>query len=233
MLSSLWRPAEFCSLFLTLYLAFERTHFLFFFFLMIRPPPRSTLFPYTTLFRSRPMRCQEGHRQGEKDIEPERARDRPRGAPRQLGIGRRLLGSHLEDADCRKRDGADRLAQEARASASGLDQRDLQVRAKTREHDSRETSAAADVDDEPRRRDMRGGCEPVDGLVAYQTREAARSGQVNAAVPDREQVEEASQAVDRAVAHVDTELACRGVQEPDLRRRHARPAMGQQVGPRL
>src|SRR6476660_10394367 len=27
--------------------------FLFFFFLMIRRPPRSTLFPYTTLFRSR------------------------------------------------------------------------------------------------------------------------------------------------------------------------------------
>src|SRR5256885_15857688 len=32
----------------------SRTHsfFLFFFFLMIRRPPRSTLFPYTTLFRS-------------------------------------------------------------------------------------------------------------------------------------------------------------------------------------
>src|SRR2546430_4099990 len=28
------------------------THFLLFFFLMIRRPPRSTLFPYTTLFRS-------------------------------------------------------------------------------------------------------------------------------------------------------------------------------------
>src|SRR3712207_7747471 len=28
--------------------------FLFVFFLMIRRPPRSTLFPYTTLFRSRP-----------------------------------------------------------------------------------------------------------------------------------------------------------------------------------
>src|SRR5476651_2763025 len=28
----------------------------FFFFLMIRRPPRSTLFPYTTLFRSRPAR---------------------------------------------------------------------------------------------------------------------------------------------------------------------------------
>src|SRR6266704_3994730 len=33
------------------------THlYLFFFFLMIRRPPRSTLFPYTTLFRS-PPRC--------------------------------------------------------------------------------------------------------------------------------------------------------------------------------
>src|SRR6476620_12056366 len=30
--------------------------FLFFFFLMIRRPPRSTLFPYTTLFRSRGRR---------------------------------------------------------------------------------------------------------------------------------------------------------------------------------
>src|SRR2546430_6486300 len=28
------------------------TRFMFFFFLMIRRPPRSTLFPYTTLFRS-------------------------------------------------------------------------------------------------------------------------------------------------------------------------------------
>src|SRR5205823_13028174 len=27
--------------------------FIFFFFLRLRPPPRSTLFPYTTLFRSR------------------------------------------------------------------------------------------------------------------------------------------------------------------------------------
>src|SRR5690349_22778644 len=31
-------------------------YFLFFFFLMIRRPPRSTLFPYTTLFRSAPAR---------------------------------------------------------------------------------------------------------------------------------------------------------------------------------
>src|SRR2546430_1401697 len=34
------------------FLSFVRC-FVFFFFLMIRRPPRSTLFPYTTLFRSR------------------------------------------------------------------------------------------------------------------------------------------------------------------------------------
>src|SRR5467141_5376586 len=34
---------------------YQYFHFLiYFFFLMIRRPPRSTLFPYTTLFRSRP-----------------------------------------------------------------------------------------------------------------------------------------------------------------------------------
>src|SRR5262249_62071228 len=35
-------------------------HLLLFFFLMIRRPPRSTLFPYTTLFRS--GRCRRQHR---------------------------------------------------------------------------------------------------------------------------------------------------------------------------
>src|SRR3712207_7555671 len=34
--------------------------FIFFFFLMIRRPPRSTLFPYTTLFRSRRGRSLRG-----------------------------------------------------------------------------------------------------------------------------------------------------------------------------
>src|SRR5271169_4449881 len=33
-----------------------------FFFLMIRRPPRSTLFPYTTLFRSRLIRSRDGAR---------------------------------------------------------------------------------------------------------------------------------------------------------------------------
>src|SRR3989454_10939926 len=36
---------------LLIYLCVNSVHFLFF-FLMIRRPPRSTLFPYTTLFRS-------------------------------------------------------------------------------------------------------------------------------------------------------------------------------------
>src|SRR5256885_7261388 len=36
-------------------------HFLFFFFLMIRRPPRSTLFPYTTLFRSQSLHAQIDH----------------------------------------------------------------------------------------------------------------------------------------------------------------------------
>src|SRR5438067_10897938 len=35
-------------------LYYPLSFYLLFFFLMIRRPPRSTLFPYTTLFRSRP-----------------------------------------------------------------------------------------------------------------------------------------------------------------------------------
>src|SRR6204780_5873574 len=37
--------------------SFSFYSYFFFFFLMIRRPPRSTLFPYTTLFRSRLARC--------------------------------------------------------------------------------------------------------------------------------------------------------------------------------
>src|SRR2546426_11501747 len=42
----------FCSILLSFLLCLFSDLFLFFFFLMIRRPPRSTLFPYTTLFRS-------------------------------------------------------------------------------------------------------------------------------------------------------------------------------------
>src|SRR2546430_12588340 len=50
---------------------------LFFFFLMIRRPPRSTLFPYTTLFRSkrRPSPSMKSHR-----CSPAFTRMRPRTA---------------------------------------------------------------------------------------------------------------------------------------------------------
>src|SRR5215813_15176414 len=34
---------------------YSLSFFVFFFFLMIRRPPRSTLFPYTTLFRAGPL----------------------------------------------------------------------------------------------------------------------------------------------------------------------------------
>src|SRR6267143_4352029 len=41
-------------------LIFSNLYVLLFFFLMIRRPPRSTLFPYTTLFRSGPCRRGRG-----------------------------------------------------------------------------------------------------------------------------------------------------------------------------
>src|SRR2546426_5441296 len=41
--------------------------FVIFFFLMIRRPPRSTLFPYTTLFRSQVGHALAAHGRGEAD----------------------------------------------------------------------------------------------------------------------------------------------------------------------
>src|SRR5262245_64710702 len=53
MLSSLLHCTVMCCLFSTILFLFTLySHCSFFFFLMIRRPPRSTLFPYTTLFRS-------------------------------------------------------------------------------------------------------------------------------------------------------------------------------------
>src|SRR6266853_2567956 len=54
-------------------------HPLFFFFLMIRRPPRSTLFPYTTLFRSQPrLRFPErGHRRSHSGLRSPLARELP------------------------------------------------------------------------------------------------------------------------------------------------------------
>src|SRR5256885_9884231 len=63
----------------------------FFFFLMIRRPPRSTLFPYTTLFRSPPARPGwRGH-----VYLPPRRRARPRRTRRRDRKSTRLNSSHL------------------------------------------------------------------------------------------------------------------------------------------
>src|SRR2546430_5899889 len=79
---------------------------LVFFFLMIRRPPRSTLFPYTTLFRSRTalagaLQClarQRGparaHR--ERDLEPGRLRPRPVHGQEQDRKSTRLNSSHSQ-----------------------------------------------------------------------------------------------------------------------------------------
>src|ERR1035438_10707274 len=48
---------------------------LFFFFLMIRRPPRSTLFPYTTLFRSVPVYPQTSRWAGCTLAEPGRSEE--------------------------------------------------------------------------------------------------------------------------------------------------------------
>src|SRR5439155_10389576 len=169
---------------------------------------------------------EERHRQAEEYVEPEPPRDRHPGLTRQLGIDRRLLGSHLHRTDGSERDHANRLAQEARATATGLDEANLEVGAKAPEHDSRETRAAPYVDGEPRPRDMRGGCERIDRMVPYQTRAVADARQVNAAVPHAEDLEKAAKALERVTAHADAELPRRSGHEAGLHRRHGRQPTG-------
>src|SRR5258708_11319499 len=61
-------------------------YFSFFFFLMIRRPPRSTLFPSTTLSRSHPCHCRRGEGPPPAGRHPERPGRRegppPPGRPR-------------------------------------------------------------------------------------------------------------------------------------------------------
>src|SRR4051812_49919285 len=65
-------------------------HLLFFFFLMIRRPPRSTLFPYTTLFRSRTgERAQQARR---REIKHGIAHDQGWLDRRRVGRGQRSHG---------------------------------------------------------------------------------------------------------------------------------------------
>src|SRR2546427_12456460 len=62
----------------------------FFFFLMIRRPPRSTLFPYTTLFRSIGGHAGTivGNVAGDPTIQPERTREIEAGIDASLLRGR-------------------------------------------------------------------------------------------------------------------------------------------------
>src|SRR6266536_2707575 len=63
---------------------------LFFFFLMIRRPPRSTLFPYTTLFRSRQPGRPGGHqpgRGGRRLVAGGALSPRPRGGTPAAAVG--------------------------------------------------------------------------------------------------------------------------------------------------
>src|SRR2546422_2094968 len=76
--------------------------FTVFFFLMIRRPPRSTLFPYTTLFRSRDRRVPQAGRGA--------GRPRPAAFPRGRGVDRGcrpdlalLLPEHLRRPRARSR----------------------------------------------------------------------------------------------------------------------------------
>src|SRR5690349_25047864 len=58
--------------------------FVIIFFLMIRRPPRSTLFPYTTLFRSAEASVAESSRARESHGDVDDSRSRP-GIPRRQG----------------------------------------------------------------------------------------------------------------------------------------------------
>src|SRR6266403_4465571 len=77
-----------CLLFLTFT---DVLLWLFFFFLMIRRPPRSTLFPYTTLFRS--PRCSASCSRGETSCLPSHSR---RETPCGDRKSTRLNSSHVE-----------------------------------------------------------------------------------------------------------------------------------------
>src|SRR3712207_7117437 len=67
-----------------------------FFFLMIRRPPRSTLFPYTTLFRSQEGVCRQG---GSREVLPRAGRDEARQADgdREVRRGGRRGGEPRQD----------------------------------------------------------------------------------------------------------------------------------------
>src|SRR2546422_2529117 len=72
---------------------------MFFFFLMIRRPPRSTLFPYTTLFRSAEnLYANLWHSAGVDLCDLGRGADRPGALEHRGGAHHRLLQGHAGGA---------------------------------------------------------------------------------------------------------------------------------------
>src|SRR5690349_21952699 len=74
--------------------------FSFFFFFMLRRPPRSTLFPYTTLFRSRRVRpdatCGQSARERPPRLDPDRHVPDQRRDDDRDRKSTRLNSSHVE-----------------------------------------------------------------------------------------------------------------------------------------
>src|SRR3712207_8399330 len=66
-----------------------------FFILMIRRPPRSTLFPYTTLFRSRRARDRRAPARHHRDA----ARPAPAPAHHRAGLARRARDGHARSEE--------------------------------------------------------------------------------------------------------------------------------------
>src|SRR4026208_2641126 len=79
-----------------------RFSFCFVFFLMIRRPPRSTLFPYTTLFRSRRLAPHPIHERenGEGEHEQEDRKSGSAGMPRPISYAVFCLKKKNKTYEC-------------------------------------------------------------------------------------------------------------------------------------
>src|SRR5205814_10206844 len=69
-----------------------------FYFFIIRPPPRSTLFPYTTLFRSRPLAVQHRQRHPRESDQLQRRREAVRRRAERMG----RMDERLRPGDVRR-----------------------------------------------------------------------------------------------------------------------------------
>src|SRR3712207_9236039 len=87
--------------------------YIFFFFLMIRRPPRSTLFPYTTLFRS------EGGG-GDRPVVQGLTADAQRGVEALVGSGGVTVQRHRHHVHAQPRHGRDRKSTRLNSSHANI-----------------------------------------------------------------------------------------------------------------